>query len=210
VAIDLSSPRPANERGWGSGWPHCQSETWVPLKVDKVDFPSGIRPEVHDLAEMLLNESERLGYITLHDGWCWGAACRPIKTSNGGYTNVASNHSWGLALDLNAPENPFGGTQHDIPVAMARLWNRYGWRWGGDYSGTKDWMHFEFCGTAQDAARLTEQARKELDDVALTDKQAEALEFAIGVQQYAEKGPEPQPGPRLRGYRWATRATEGK
>lgn len=45
---------------------------------------------------------------------------------------------------------------------MARVWNTYGFRWGGDYPDTKDWMHFEFMGTPTDAKAMTEKARREL------------------------------------------------
>jgi hypothetical protein len=45
---------------------------------------------------------------------------------------------------------------------MARLWNEFGFRWGGDYSSTKDWMHFEFMGTPADVRELTARARREL------------------------------------------------
>lgn len=42
------------------------------------------------------------------------------------------------------------------------------------------------------------------DDMGLTEKQADALEFAVGVQMAAEGMTEPKdPGPRRRGYRWA-------
>lgn len=48
------------------------------------------------------------------------------------------------------------------------------------------------------------KAVKEVDDVALTEAQKDALEFAQGVMRAAANEPEPKdPGPRRRGYRWA-------
>lgn len=185
MTVNINTSLKADQRGWGPGWPNCQTSKWVPLEVlslsggvvrfpnhevvdgkyvERVDLPGGVREEIHDLVVILLHESERRGYINLHDGWCWGGACRAIKTSSGTLTQTPSNHSWGIALDLNAPENVFGGSTHTIPVAMARLWNQYGFRWGGDYSGTKDWMHYEFMGTPDDARQMTERARAELGE----------------------------------------------
>jgi hypothetical protein len=71
----------------------------------------------------------------------------------------------------------FGGATHTIPEAMARLWNDYGFRWGGDYPGSKDWMHFEFMGTPQDARAMTEKARLELTEEVdeLTPEQEKAI-----------------------------------
>lgn len=189
MAVDLDDPRRADARGWGSGWPECDRSSWTPLSVlsvqgrlirlpchrvgskdgsvafeEEVDFPGSVREEIHELVSLLLQVSERRGFINLQPGWCWGGGCRAIKRSDGTLTDTPSNHSWGLALDINAPENVFGGATHTIPAPMARLWNTYGFRWGGDYPDTKDWMHFEFMGTPADARAMTEQARDDLEE----------------------------------------------
>lgn len=80
-----------------------------------------------------------------------------IKTL-GGYENranvnnpsMASFHSYGLAMDVNAPWNPNGVSgygragQYIIPSGAAHsLAARYGMLWGGDFNGTPDPMHFE-------------------------------------------------------------------
>jgi hypothetical protein len=188
MAVDLDDQRRADARGWGAGWPDCNRSSWIPLSVlsvegrlvrlpshrirsdagsvafeEEVEFPGSVREEIHDLVSLLLQVSERRGFINLQPGWCWGGGCRAIKRSDGTLTDTPSNHSWGLALDVNAPENVFGGATHTIPVPMARFWNTYGFRWGGDYPDTKDWMHFEFMGTPADAKAMTEQAREDLE-----------------------------------------------
>jgi D-alanyl-D-alanine carboxypeptidase len=187
VAVNLSDSRRADERGWGSGWPNCDSSKWVELEIlspagrvvrfpahqirskngevafeEEVDFAGSVREEIRELASLLLQASERRGFINLQPGWCWGGACRAIKRSDGTLTDTPSNHSWGLAVDINAPENPFGGSSHTIDRPMANLWNEYGFRWGGDYSTTKDWMHMEFMGSREEAKEMTEKARDEL------------------------------------------------
>jgi hypothetical protein len=46
---------------------------------------------------------------------------------------------------------------------MAKLFNRYGFAWGGDYTGSRrDYMHMEFMGTPAQAATATALARREL------------------------------------------------
>jgi hypothetical protein len=187
MTVDIDDARTADARGWGAGWPDCDRSHWRSLAVmsaqgrmikvpahrlrqgqgevsfeEDVDFPGSVREEIHDLVSLLLQVSERRAYINLQPGWCWGGGCRAIKRPDGTFTDIPSNHSWGLALDINAPENVFGAETHTIPAAMARLWNRYGFRWGGDYPGSKDWMHFEFMGSPKDARAMTELAQAEL------------------------------------------------
>lgn len=187
MAVNLNDSRRANDRGWGPGWPNCDTSKWVGLEVlspagkvvrfpahkvssehgqlkfeEEVTFGGSVREEIRELVSLLLQVSERRGFINLQPGWCWGGACRAIKRSDGTLTDTPSNHSWGLALDINAPENPFGGSSHTIERPMADLWNDHGFRWGGDYSTTKDWMHMEFMGTREDAKEMTEKARTQL------------------------------------------------
>jgi hypothetical protein len=52
-----------------------------------------------------------------------------------------SNHSFGIAIDINALANPLG-TEGDMPVEVVRQWRLEGGGWGGDWS-RPDPMHFE-------------------------------------------------------------------
>lgn len=202
MGVNLDDSRRADARGWGPGWPDCDRSSWVPLSIlsiegklvrlpshrvrsdagnlvfeEEVEFPGSVREEIHELVSLLLQVSERRRHINLQPGWCWGGGCRAIKRADGTLTDTPSNHSWGLALDINAPENVFGGSTHTIPTAMARLWNGYGFRWGGNYPDTKDWMHFEFMGTPAEARAMTEKAREELaqEVEGLTPEQEQAI-----------------------------------
>ncbi len=56
-----------------------------------------------------------------------------------------SNHAYGAAIDLNAEENGFGKGKGSIPQPVIDAFKRQGARWGGDYMGRTDPMHFEFC-----------------------------------------------------------------
>jgi hypothetical protein len=72
----------------------------------------------------------------------WGYHFRMVR----GSTDKLSNHSSGTAIDLNATKHPLGkvGTFPAEKVPMIRaLAKKYGLKWGGDYKGRADEMHFE-------------------------------------------------------------------
>jgi hypothetical protein len=205
--VDINSDLPASARGWGTGWPNCQDNRITSFafegKLGAVAFPAGLRTEIVDLISHLLTETEDRGYL-LHPGWCWGFGCRAIRGAN-----VPSNHSWGLAVDINAPANPLGSTTSDMPSWIGPLWNQYGFRWGGNYHGRLDNMHFEFMGTPQDAEAMTMKARETL--VTLTNEQAAELDWVKGFQSYMRGENEPKhSGPVRRGWNDAKVAVEGR
>lgn len=150
---------------WGSGWPNCQTSRinknfTVITGQGVVTFPGGIRWEIGELVNRLVRETSQRGYrfgISGNPSYgCWGFDCRPIANSS-----KASNHSWGLAVDINAPRNPQKRPlTTDMPPWMIDLWKQYGFRWGGDYTLVPpDPMHYEFRGSVTDAKQLTEMAR---------------------------------------------------
>jgi hypothetical protein len=76
----------------------------------------------------------------------WGYAERPIR----GSTTELSNHASGTAIDLNATAHPLATdpvrnfTRSEIDAIHAIIGRTQGCvRWGGDYTGRKDGMHFE-------------------------------------------------------------------
>ncbi len=91
----------------------------------------------------------------------WGYAYRPVR----GYESNLSNHSSGTAIDLNATEHPIGreGTFTDAEErAIRQRLELYAGaiRWGGDYRGRKDEMHFEID---QPLAAVERVARRLID-----------------------------------------------
>jgi hypothetical protein len=84
----------------------------------------------------------------------WGYCFRNVR----GSTDKLSNHSSGTAIDLNATKHPLGkiGTFPPEKVPMIRaLAKKYGLKWGGDYKGRADEMHFEIeLGEAKVAALI--------------------------------------------------------
>ena len=64
-----------------------------------------------------------------------------------GTNNMFSAHSYGLAIDINAAENPLGcdhGGFYNYPEFIKCFTNQ-GWDWGGHWVHRKDPMHFSYC-----------------------------------------------------------------
>ena len=55
-----------------------------------------------------------------------------------------SMHAWGLAFDINVPTNQ-RMTHGDQDPRMVAIFKKWGFRWGGDWKGTPDPMHFELA-----------------------------------------------------------------
>lgn len=67
--------------------------------------------------------------------------CFNIRSIAG--SNSWSNHSWACAMDLSPGSNGFN-MKPTIGNIVVDAFKRQGARWGGDYHGRKDPMHFEF------------------------------------------------------------------
>lgn len=140
---------------WGTGWPNCDRSNIVTLvRRDGLRLP--VHRDLADLVTILMDLTEAVGYDIRPD-WSWGYACRPIAN-----TSTPSNHSWGTAVDINAPANPRRRRGlpmvTDIPPEVVRLWEDNGFRWGGRYSWP-DPMHFEFMGTTAQARATAARIR---------------------------------------------------
>lgn len=141
----------ANLRGWGPGWPtnRIKDQVWVQAQRSRVRFQvhHGIAP----IIKFLIDEVERRGYL-LHvpgqtpDDWSFNS--RPIHG-----TNRPSNHSWGLAIDIDATKYPQGQRRNQPPRWVIDLFRAYGFEYGGDWSNP-DPMHFEFAGSITEARYL--------------------------------------------------------
>lgn len=89
----------------------------------------------------------------------WGYALRDVRGSTD-----TSNHASGTAIDLNAPKHVLGrrGTFTTAQVAAIRriLADLDGViRWGGDYTGRPDEMHFEVNASASRLAAVAARIR---------------------------------------------------
>ena len=59
--------------------------------------------------------------------------------------SVWSEHAFGNAIDINPDTNPNSTTfQTDMPSNIRDIAHKHGLKWGGDFHGHKDTMHFEY------------------------------------------------------------------
>jgi hypothetical protein len=98
----------------------------------------------------------------------WSYAERPIRGSD----DELSNHASGTAADVDATRWPLGVeptaylTYEEIRRVRAQLLRYEGAiRWGGDYVGRKDPMHFEIDRDATFCARIKATLREDHDDM---------------------------------------------
>lgn len=147
----------ARARGWGDpGTPGTASATAYRkahiVTIDVGGIRLSVRREVAPLFAGFIAEIVKQGYDLTRRADDWGYVCRYIR----GYEEqkILSNHSWGLAIDLNAADHPLGQRGTGVPRFVVEAAYDHGLYWGGDYKTRPDEMHFEYLGTPQDAARL--------------------------------------------------------
>jgi hypothetical protein len=58
-------------------------------------------------------------------------------------SSALSNHAFAIAIDINPDGNALK-TKGSMPKFAVDAFKKQGARWGGDYKGRKDPMHFEF------------------------------------------------------------------
>jgi hypothetical protein len=140
-----------------NGWPVVDRDSIVDRAVLGVEFPNGwLKGDVDTVFTYLIGRLHR-EVERLDNGGCWGWFVKNIEGSN-----TISNHASGTAIDYNAPAHPMGvrGTyssadQSRIRGILADLDGVV--RWGGDYSGRPDDMHFEIN---KDAAAVRKVAAR--------------------------------------------------
>lgn len=149
----------AQDRGWGPGWPSGLppgqlTVATVPGRGKHGSVRLPVRRQVAPIVVALVTELGSARHRRFRGDWSWGYANRAIRG-----TSTPSNHSWGLAIDLDAPTNPMrdGPLHTTMPRDAAAIADRYLFRWGGTYTGRRDPMHYEFMGTPKQAADLVER-----------------------------------------------------
>lgn len=152
------------DSSFGTGWPQGNHHIVTLVRKDGLRLP--VHSELKALVAMSMDLTEALGYNII-PGQTWGYANRPISG-----TRTPSNHSWGTAVDINAPSNPYASAEWhrrnargtkpfglqivcNIPQKVIAFWESQGFRWGGRYTGKIDPMHFEFMGSVAYARAKT-------------------------------------------------------
>lgn len=153
------------------------------LIVAGEEFAPGVRAgDVHTVLEYVFQQMHARVEPVIAKGWHeaddWGFSYRTNRNANN-----LSCHASGTAGDYNAtrhPNNKSGtftpGQVVEIRKILAEVDNVVAW--GGDFTGTKDEMHFEISGTVVAVKRVAERlrARKTTEeDVALTNDDIEKI-----------------------------------
>ena len=116
--------------------------SWQQQNLVTVTAPNGQKWQVYREAapafQAFLQELSANGYNPTSSG---GFNYRNIRGSN-----RLSQHAFGAAIDINAAANPMGGTTSDMPADVGAIAAKYGIEWGGNWTGRKDPMHFEWTG----------------------------------------------------------------
>jgi hypothetical protein len=85
---------------------------------------------------------ERRGLARLVDPSDFAGCYAPRRIPGSGSLSL---HAWGLAIDLNASENPQGSEPRQ-DRRLVRAFEREGFTWGGRWPTAPDGMHFELHG----------------------------------------------------------------
>lgn len=129
-----------------NGWPASSSPSAIgitALTVAGHTFPAGVRGgQVHTILGYVARRFHSEVEALVNPG-CWGYNYRVISGSTS-----FSNHASGTAIDCNAPRHPLGASGTFSSAQVSKIHSIVNYcngvvRWGGDYAGRKDEMHFE-------------------------------------------------------------------
>ncbi len=142
----------ADRRGWGRGWPQNNAAKMVTIKARRSGVTLLVHRDVAPILKFCIDTVEDRGYLFDHGpkdvNDDWGYVNRPIRG-----TSIPSNHSWGLAIDLDAQEYPQGQRRRRPPQWVDDVFAKYRFDNGAPWKNP-DPMHYEFNGTPADARFL--------------------------------------------------------
>ncbi|OLF17765.1 M15 family metallopeptidase [Actinophytocola xanthii] len=151
---------PVSQNGWPVNPPRgVRTIPGTNVRVNVADGPAG-----DVLMHVLGQVHARVEDISLNSAAGerddWGYAERNVRGSS-----AISNHASATAVDINATRHALGerGTftpaqTAEIRAILAEVDNVV--RWGGDYRGRADEMHFEIVGSVEEVTRVAERLRQ--------------------------------------------------
>lgn len=141
--------------GWG---PPCPKDRIVTFRAGGISLTA--HEDAAPLFAAFITEVVERGYMLDKVADDWGYNCRRIRGSDSW-----SWHAWGLAIDLNATNNPMGpDLVTDMPPWIDEVAAKYGLFWGGNFNRRKDAMHFEVHASHAEAKELVNRLG-EFDDM---------------------------------------------
>jgi uncharacterized protein YoxC len=146
-----------------NGWPvnPPRSVHTIPgtnVRVTVADGPAGeVLMHVLGQVNSRVEGVELNGPAGEHDDW--GYADRNVRGSES-----ISNHASATAVDMNATRHVLGAQGTFTPAQTTQIHNILGEvdnvvRWGGDYTGRRDEMHFEIVGSQEEVAAVAARLR---------------------------------------------------
>lgn len=178
-----------------NGWTASPSLALRPLVVDGVAFVPGIRDDddvAYVMRYVMTQFHERVEPLV--NPGCWGFNFRP----NVNNPDTLSNHASGTAVDANAPQHPNGVptsatfTDRQIDEVHRIIAEVEGSvRWGGDFRGNPDAMHFEIDVSPTELAAVAARLRAQLEDDMPAPKDWDAADweaFDEHVESASRKG----------------------
>lgn len=164
-----------------NGWPASPTASAINIDPDFTacghKFPGGVKAgNVSTVLRWVIEQMdarvEAIDRDAVKDDW--GYSYRPNKNN----PSTLSCHASGTAIDYNATRHPNGhsGTYSPQQTQTIRaICAATGVvKWGGDFHGTKDEMHFEIDGTPAEVAAAAARLSQE-DDFDMTDDDMKRL-----------------------------------
>jgi hypothetical protein len=116
---------------------------WVAENIRTTQLPILGEVSCHKkVIPLLRNAFEEIARRGLGDLIHGFAGCYSARFSNRDPEATLSHHSWGVAIDINASENPLGA-EPNLDLEIVAVLEDWGFTWGGRWL-VPDGMHFEF------------------------------------------------------------------
>jgi hypothetical protein len=163
---------PTSQNGYPANNPALVSSRFVPGTTRKLTVRKG---PAGDLLLWVAAQFDKL-VEDIEQGILddWGYAERPIR----GSATELSNHASGTAIDLNATSHPLATdpprnfSRAEIEAIHGIIGRTQGCvRWGGDYTGRKDGMHFEIVRNESACANVLKSLTTSSDWIDMASKE---------------------------------------
>ncbi|MDH3249405.1 MAG: M15 family metallopeptidase, partial [Acidimicrobiia bacterium] len=136
-------------RATGSGDQIQIDPAWVEENIEFVNLPilgpfrchRSVVPYIEAAIDEAI-ESGLAGLIDPDDFQVAGGCYNPRKIRGGDKGGAISRHAWGIAIDINPSDNPYGGIVR-FDERLASIFRGWGFAWGGGWLYT-DGAHFEW------------------------------------------------------------------
>ena len=150
---------PVSQNGWPVNPPRgARTIPGTNVRVNVADGPAGdvlmhVLGQVNSRVEDISMNSDR------GEADDWGYAERNVRGSGD-----ISNHASATAVDINATRHVLGAQDTFTPAQTAEIRRILAEvdnvvRWGGDYTGRRDEMHFEIVGSQEQVRAVAERLR---------------------------------------------------